>query len=107
MKHFVAEAQSFQQELVCWRRHFHQNPELGMDLPQTSAFVFEQLEKMGCQPKYVAKTGVTATLGGKKPGKCILLRADMDALPVKEEADVEFRSNNDNMHACEIGIAHV
>ena len=100
MKELLAEAKTMQKELVTWRRQIHQNAETGMDLPLTSAFVFEKLEQMGYAPARVAETGIVALAGGKKPGKCILLRADMDALPITEESGEEFSSTNGKMHAC-------
>lgn len=99
MKTFIQEAQSFQSDLVAWRRHLHQNPEVRMHLPDTSAFVKQKLEEMGYRPTLIAGHGLTALVGGKKPGKCILIRADMDALPVAEETDVPFKSVNGCMHA--------
>jgi amidohydrolase len=71
-----------------------------MDLPETAAFVKTKLEEMGYRAEYVAGTGVTALAGGKKKGKCFLLRADMDALPVDEKTELEFKSVNGKMHAC-------
>lgn len=100
MNSIVQEAQQIQNDLVAWRRHLHQNPELSMELPKTAAFVKSKLEEMGYEPHYVAGTGVTALAGGKKPGKCFLIRGDMDALPITEESGVEFRSTNGCMHAC-------
>lgn len=100
MKSVIQEAQQLQSELVAWRRHLHQNPELSMELPKTAAFVKSKLEEMGYEAHYVAGTGVTALAGGKKPGKCFLIRGDMDALPISEESDVSFKSTNGCMHAC-------
>ena len=100
MEKFIAEAKALENELVAWRRHIHQNPETDMDVQNTAAFVKSKLEEMGYEASYLAKTGVTAIAGGKKPGKCFLLRADMDALPIIEETDVEFKSTNGSMHAC-------
>ena len=100
MKKIVDEAIALQNELVAWRRHIHQNPEIGMEVQNTAVFVKSKLEEMGYDVNYIAGTGVTAIAGGQKPGKCFLLRADMDALPIIEEADVEFKSENGNMHAC-------
>lgn len=100
MSELLEQAKQMQNDLVTWRRQLHQNPETGMDLPQTSAFVKSKLEEMGYKPNYVAKTGVTALAGGKKAGKCFLLRADMDALPITEETDLTFKSKNGKMHAC-------
>ena len=55
---------------------------------------------MGYEPIECGKAGLIALAGGKKPGKVFLVRADMDALPMKEEADVDFASENGKMHAC-------
>jgi len=96
----LQQASQLQDELVGWRRHLHRNPETGMDLTETAAFVKAKLEGMGYQPEYMAGTGVTALAGGKKKGKCILIRADMDALPVLEQTSLEFKSVNGKMHAC-------
>lgn len=93
------EALAIKENLVANRRHLHQNPELGLELPKTAAFVEEKLREMGYEPKRIGDCGVVA-LAGKKPGKCILIRGDMDALPVEEMADVDFRSTNGRMHAC-------
>lgn len=99
MNTLLKEAQAFQQDLVAWRRQLHQNPELSMELPETCAFVMQKLTEMGYSPKTVAKTGVTA-IAGKGGGKCFMLRADMDALPITEEAEVSCKSTNGSMHAC-------
>lgn len=93
------EAQNLKETIIAHRRQLHRIPELGLNLPQTAAYVEEQLQKMGYETKRIGGCGVVA-LAGKKEGKCFLLRADMDALPVKEEADVPFKSTNGNMHAC-------
>lgn len=95
----MKEAQAISEELVAIRRKLHQIPELGVKLPQTAAFVKETLEKMGiaCEV-YEDISCVTATIG--KGGKCILLRADMDGLPVKEASGEPFASTNGCMHAC-------
>jgi len=100
MKTIVDEAKQIQDELIEYRRALHQNAEIGMELPMTTAFVMEELKKMGYEPEEICKSGVVATAGGKKPGKVILLRADMDALPVEEETGEAFKSNNGNMHGC-------
>ena len=90
-----------QAELVAIRRDLHQHPEVGFDLPYTKAFVKQKLEEFGYEPQELGKAGIVALVGGKKPGKTILLRADMDALPLHEEADVEYRSKTDGkMHGC-------
>ncbi len=82
------------------RQTIHQIAEVGFDLKNTVSFVKNALQEMGIQSMDCGKAGITALIGGKQPGKVFLLRADMDALPIREEADVGFASQNDNMHAC-------
>ncbi|MEM7583176.1 MAG: amidohydrolase [Acidobacteriota bacterium] len=83
------------------RRRLHQCPELLYELHETSSVVCETLDSLGvAYQKGVAETGVLATIGNGG-SSCIMLRADMDALPIAEAADVEFRSRNEGqMHAC-------
>lgn len=98
---FVKEAaKNIQQELTEIRRTLHQNPEVGPCLPQTKAFVRKKLKEYGYEPKEICESGIVATVQGEEPGKTILLRADMDALSIKEEAPVSFASCNHAMHAC-------
>ena len=85
-------------EMVCCRRQLHQNPELGFDLPKTTAFLMEQLRSFGYEPECVGKAGITCTAG--HGGKTILLRGDMDALPMQEQSGLPFASQNGAMHAC-------
>src|SRR4030095_8385081 len=86
-------ATAIQSKLVEWRRHIHQNPELGNREFKTAAFVAEHLKSLGIEVKTgVAKTGVVGTLKGAKPGPVIALRADMDALPIQERVNVPFKS---------------
>jgi metal-dependent amidase/aminoacylase/carboxypeptidase family protein len=81
-------------ELIAWRRHLHQAPELSNREVETSKYVAERLRSFGLQPQTgVAKTGVVAVLEGGRPGGVVALRADMDALPVREEVDLPFASN--------------
>ncbi len=96
--------------VVTWRRDFHQHPELSNRELRTSGIVAEHLRRLGLEVKTgVAKTGVVAMLEGGRPGPTVALRADMDALPVVEKADVPFRSTVTTtyqgdtvglMHAC-------
>ncbi len=88
----------FKDEMVQNRRYLHKNPELGFELPLTTAFVIEKLEDMGLEAKRVGKAGITATIG--KDGKTILLRGDMDALPTKENTKLEYKSCNEYAHLC-------
>lgn len=90
-------------EVVAWRRHLHQHPELSFHEHETSKFVEEQLRKLpNLTLSRPTETSVLAVLKGTAgPGKTVLLRADMDALPIHEEVDLPFRSQNDGvMHAC-------
>lgn len=96
---FRQEAEKLQPQLVAWRRSLHQMPEVGINLPQTMAFLKEELEKLGISYHYYGEIScIEATLG--QGDKCFLLRSDVDGLPVKEEAAVPFRSTNGNMHGC-------
>jgi carboxypeptidase Ss1 len=99
---FLAEAKAFEPEMVEIRRAVHQNPELSYKEEATASLVAEKLESMGIKVRRgVGGTGVVGILTGGLKGKVVGLRADMDALPVEETADVEFRSKNKGvMHAC-------
>lgn len=88
-------------EIVELRRHFHKHPELGMKEYDTSKKIQEQLKHYGIDFKVVGETAVIATINGSRPGKTVALRADIDALPVKEETGFDFCSVNDGIsHAC-------
>lgn len=98
---FLDKAKLFSDELVEMRRHIHQYPEIGMSLPKTTEFVMNKLKEIGLEPEEIIESGITATIGGKKPGKTLLIRADMDALPIHEASGEEFSSKIDGkMHAC-------
>lgn len=96
----MREANELQETIVTNRRYLHTHPETGFELKETKAYVKKELEDMGYQPVECGKAGLVALAGGKKEGKVFLIRGDMDALPIKEEADVEFPSQNGRMHAC-------
>lgn len=101
MKNKIIEAaEQLKEELLQIRRTIHQNPEAGPSLPHTKAFVMKKLQEYGYQPEEICESGIVATLEGGKPGKTILLRADMDALSILEKAPVSFASENGKMHAC-------
>ena len=102
MSNFLAEAQEIQDELVTLRRRFHQEPEIGLDLPKTQAKILAALDGLGLEvTSGKSLTSVTAVLRGAKSDKTVLLRADMDALPVTELADLPYKSQIDGaMHAC-------
>lgn len=96
----LEEAKSMSQELIKKRRYLHENPETGFNLPKTLEFVESELINMGYEPIHCGKSGLVAIAGGKKQGKTFLIRGDMDALPIKEESELEFASQNGCMHAC-------
>lgn len=93
----------YHDEVVSIRRYLHKNPELSFVEFNTSAFIQKKLSEYGISFKTAfVKTGIVAIIEGDKPtGKCIALRADIDALPIQEANNVEYRSLNDGvMHAC-------
>ena len=97
----LAEAEALQPQLQKWRRTIHRNPEIGFDLPKTRALVKQALTEMGYRPQDCGKAGILALAGGKRPGKTILLRGDMDALPIFEESGEVFASEiPGRMHGC-------
>lgn len=96
---YLEEAKEILDELIEYRQTLHRQPEIGFDLPQTVAFVTSKLEEWGYQPQQVDPSGVVATVG-PEGGKVVMLRADMDALPIKEDSGEPFSSENNNMHAC-------
>lgn len=98
MKTFLEQAREIQEEIIANRRVIHSYAEWGFDLPQTYAYVTEQLKSYGYQPEKVGKMGVVCTAG--RPGPTILLRADMDALPMAEETGVSYAAANGNCHSC-------
>lgn len=98
----LAEAGDLLPDAVQLRRRIHANPELGLDLPETTAAVLESLAGLDVDIVRSEKTsGLMVTVHGDQPGPSILLRGDMDALPMPEDTDLEFRSRNEGrMHAC-------
>lgn len=95
------EVRELEPELVELRRDFHRNPELGLEEHRTSARVVECLTECGLTCTRMGGTGVVATLEGAKPGRTLMLRADMDALPVQEENPADYCSQTQGkMHAC-------
>jgi amidohydrolase len=95
----------FSEEITGWRRHIHENPELGYEEHKTAAFVADKLKEFGVDELItgMGKTGVVAVIKGRKTGsgKVIGIRADMDALPIHEATDVPYKSKTPGkMHAC-------
>ena len=98
MKNIKDEINKIIDELIVIRRYIHQNAEVGFELDNTISFVKEKLCGYGYKPYECGKSGVVVEIN-RGFDKTILLRADMDALPIKEEAEIEFKSDV-NMHAC-------
>ena len=94
--------QSVEARLIEIRRDIHANPEIGFDTHRTTASVVRELEALGLSPKAgVGRTGVVAEIKGAAPGPCLILRADMDALPIHEMTGLPFASTiPGKMHAC-------
>lgn len=95
----LREAKALQEEIKSHRLWLHTHAETGFDLTETKPYVKSALMKMGYTVQECGKAGLVTTVG-KPGGKVILLRADMDALPIAEEADVDFACQNGRMHAC-------
>ena len=95
----LREAQALQEEIKAHRLWLHTHAETGFDLTETKPYVKSALVKMGYTVQECGKAGLVTTVG-KPGGKVLLLRADMDALPIAEEADVDFACQNGRMHAC-------
>lgn len=93
-------AEAAYDDMIAWRRRIHEEPEYGIEQPKTAAFVRKTLTEMGLMPKDVGG-GIVAEIQGKRKGACILIRADMDALPVPEESGLPFASRVPGVnHAC-------
>ena len=89
-------------QLIEIRRDIHAHPEIGFDTVRTAAIVADQLRALGLDPETgIGRTGVIATIKGGRPGPCVILRADMDALPIAEQTGLPFSSTVQGaMHAC-------
>ncbi len=87
--------------IINWRRELHKIPEYDFDLFETSEYIQSKLKEFKIEYRIVAKTGIVATIYGSKEGPTIGIRADMDALPIREETNLPFTSENkEYMHAC-------
>lgn len=119
MKEMLTAAKAIEEQIIADRRHIHENPEVGFNLSQTAAYVKERLHEMGIEarecggpipdevrkkfvfggfPQMERSTGLVATIG--QGGPCILLRADMDALPMEETTGLPFAAKNGCGHMC-------
>ncbi len=97
---FLENAKQLQEQIVHWRRELHKIPEVGLILPQTAAFVQARLTEMGIPFQTFDKHSGIVAIIGKKEGRVVAIRADMDALPIVEQVDVPYKSQNQDMHAC-------
>lgn len=113
---FLADAEPLRERLVSLRRELHAAAEIGLHLPQTQAILLRELEGLGLEiTTGTALTSVTAVLRGALPGPTVLLRSDMDALPILEASGLDFAATDGAMHACGhdlhmaglIGAAHL
>ena len=95
----LKEAKEIREQIIQWRHDIHKIAEVGMETFETAKYVSNELTKMNISHQLIAgNSAVVATIG--KGDKCILLRGDYDALPMKEEVDIEFKATNGNMHSC-------
>ena len=101
-------ADKIESKCIAWRRDIHQNPELGNNEYRTAKIIADHLRSLGIEVKEgVGKTGVVGILKGAKPGPCIALRADMDALPIVERVDLPFASKvKSTYNGQEVGVMH-
>ena len=101
-------AAAIEGKLIAWRRDIHQHPELGDQENRTARLVTEHLRSLGLEVRTgIARTGVVGILKGAKPGRTVALRADMDALPVKEPGGLSFASHAKGQHwGKEVDVMH-
>ena len=99
---FKAEALAMKEQLVAWRRDFHRHPELGFQEVRTAGVVAQHLSGLGLEVQTgIGQTGVVGLLDGEGPGPVVMLRFDMDALPIQELNETDYVSQNAGvMHAC-------
>ena len=100
MKNLLSEAEEIKGYTVFCRRRLHAFAECGFSLPKTLSFVKKELQNLGFAPKPCGRSGLVCELSSPSPSPLVLLRADMDALPLKEETRLPFRAENGHMHAC-------
>jgi amidohydrolase len=101
-------AKAVESDLLTWRRHLHQYPELSNRETETAKYIADRLGSFGLKPKTgIARTGIVATIEGSRPGPVVALRADMDGLPVREEVDVPFASKaTGEYEGRQVGVMH-
>ncbi len=104
----AAAADKIEAKCIAWRRDIHEHPELGNRETRTAKIIADHLRKLGIETKEgVAKTGVVGILRGAKPGPCVALRADIDALPIVERVNIPFASKQKSTYnGQEVGVMH-
>jgi amidohydrolase len=104
----AAAADKIEAKCIAWRRDIHEHPELGNRETRTAKIIADHLRKLGIETKEgVAKTGVVGMLRGAKPGPCVALRADIDALPIVERVNIPFASKQKSTYnGQEVGVMH-
>lgn len=95
-----SDVKAIEKKVIEHRRYVHMYPERGFEEVKTQKYVLDNLKRIGLKGKKIAKTGVVALLKGKKPGKTILLRSDMDALPMEEETGLPYSSKHKGVGHC-------
>jgi len=102
IQNLKSEADLLKEQLISWRRDFHRHPELGFQEFRTSSIVAKYLSSLGMEVQTgVGKTGVIGLLEGSQPGPVVMLRFDMDALPIQEANQTDYVSQTPGvMHAC-------
>lgn len=114
LQKWISNHSKLENEIKNHYHYLHQHPEIGSYLPITTKYVCDSLKKLGYQPIETSEGGIYVTVGNKQ-GPTLLLRADMDGLPIVEQTNLEFKSLNGNMHACGhdmhtsmmLGVAHL
>lgn len=100
MNKFYELAEKMQDETIKMRRALHQMPEIGLEVEKTCDYIEGKLKDIGLEPVRYGNSGVSAIIDSGKDGGCILLRADMDALPMAEDNDLPFKATNGCAHTC-------
>ena len=101
MTNILEKAKGIEDYIIKFRRDFHENPELSSQEFKTQEKIMNELDRLGIPYKKAGNTSLIASIKGNKPGKTVALRADIDALPIKEESGVEYTSKVPGlMHAC-------
>ena len=99
IQNYLTRAEELRDQLIADRRVLHGYAETGFDLPKTTAYVEARLRELGLTPVRCGRAGITCVIG-KRDGPCLLLRGDMDALPMAEESGLPFAAENGHCHSC-------